>query len=37
MGLLALIIDITTSILQFVFFTFEAILTVLFGTPTPMA
>ncbi len=33
MGLLALIIDISTSILQFVIFTVEAILTVLFGTP----
>jgi hypothetical protein len=33
MGLLALIIDISTSILQFVIFTVEAILTVFFGTP----
>lgn len=33
MGLLALLVNITTSILQFVIFTFEAVLTVLFGTP----
>ncbi len=36
MGLLALLTSITTSILQFVIFTFQSILTILFG-PAPMA
>lgn len=33
MGLLALFVNIATSVLQFIIFTFQAVLTVFFGTP----